>query len=90
MYNNAMTVYSHTYYRIKKLLNNPQSSAKDLAKIISGDRDLSDSLLKTVNSEFYGFPQRINTVTGAIVLLGFDAIRNLLDEQQVFSASPSS
>jgi putative nucleotidyltransferase with HDIG domain len=37
-----------------------------------------------VNSSFYGFPQRISTITGAIVLLGFDAIRNLLLTTSVF------
>ncbi len=79
-----MKVYSLTYYRIKKLINNPQSSARELAEIISRDKLLSGRLLRLVNSEFYGFPQRINTVTGAIVLLGYDAIRNLLNHHQVF------
>ncbi len=79
-----MKVYSLTYYRIKKLLNNPKSSAKDLSEIVSKDLNLSERLLKLVNSEYYGFPQRINTVTGAIVLLGFDALRTLLNDQEVF------
>ena len=45
---------------------------------------LAARLLKLVNSSFYGFPQRISTITGAIVLLGFDAIRNLLLTTSVF------
>jgi putative nucleotidyltransferase with HDIG domain len=45
---------------------------------------LTARLLKLVNSSFYGFPQRISTVTAAIVLLGFDAIRNLLLTTSVF------
>ncbi len=78
-----MTVYSLTYYRIRKLLNNPKTSARDLAAIVSRDKFLSGRLLRIVNSEYYGFPQRINTVTGAIVLLGFDAVRSLLNDPQV-------
>ena len=39
------------------------------------DQVLAARLLRLVNSSFYGFPQRISTITGAIVLLGFDARR---------------
>jgi putative nucleotidyltransferase with HDIG domain len=70
--------------KITELVNNPRSSAKDLARIITDDQVLTARLLKLVNSSFYGFPQRISTVTGAIVLLGFDAIRNLLLTTSVF------
>lgn len=70
--------------KITESVNNPQSSAKDLAKIITEDQVLTARLLKLVNSAFYGFPQRISTVTGAIVLLGFDAIRNLLLTTSIF------
>ncbi len=67
-----------TVLKITELVNDPKSSAKDLAKVITDDQVLTARLLKLVNSSFYGFPQKISTVTGAIVLLGFDAIRNLL------------
>jgi putative nucleotidyltransferase with HDIG domain len=73
-----------TVLKITALVNNPKSSAKDLARIITDDQVLTARLLKLVNSSFYGFPQRISTVTGAIVLLGFDAIRNLLLTTSVF------
>ena len=59
-----------TVLKITELVNNPKSSAKDLARIITDDQVLTARLLKLVNSSFYGFPQRISTVTGAIVLLG--------------------
>jgi len=70
--------------KITELVNDPKSSAKDLARIISDDQVLTARLLKLVNSSFYGFPQRISTVTNAIVLLGFDAIRSLLLTTSVF------
>jgi putative nucleotidyltransferase with HDIG domain len=70
--------------RITELVNDPKSSARDLARIITDDQVLAARLLKLVNSSFYGFPQRISTITGAIVLLGFDAIRNLLLTTSVF------
>ncbi len=73
-----------TVLKITELVNDPKSSAKDLAQVITDDQVLTARLLKLVNSSFYGFPQRISTVTGAIVLLGFDAIRNLLLTTSVF------
>ncbi len=73
-----------TVLRITELVNDPKSSARDLARIITDDQVLAARLLKLVNSSFYGFPQRISTITAAIVLLGFDAIRNLLLTTSVF------
>ncbi|CAB1059734.1 Predicted signal transduction protein [Olavius sp. associated proteobacterium Delta 1] len=73
-----------TVLKITELVNNPKSSAKDLARIITDDQVLTARLLKLVNSSFYGFPQRISTVNTAIVLLGFDAIRSLLLTTSVF------
>jgi putative nucleotidyltransferase with HDIG domain len=67
-----------TMLKIMELVNDPTASAKDLAGVVRDDQVLTARLLRLVNSSFYGFPQRISTVTGAIVLLGFDAIRSLL------------
>jgi len=78
-----------TVLKITELVNDPQSSARDLAGIITDDQVLAARLLKLVNSSFYGFPQRISTITGAIVLLGFDAIRNLLLTTSVFDIFPN-
>ena len=73
-----------TVLKITELVNDPKSSARDLARIITDDQVLAARLLRLVNSSFYGFPQPISTLTGAIVLLGFDAIRNLLLTTSVF------
>ena len=73
-----------TVLKITELVNNPKSSARDLSSVITDDQVLTARLLKLVNSSFYGFPQKISTITGAIVLLGFDAIRNLLLTTSVF------
>jgi HD-like signal output (HDOD) protein len=67
-----------TVLRITELVNNPRTSAQDLAGVVVDDQVLTARLLRLVNSSFYGFPRKVSTVTGAIVLLGFDAIRNLL------------
>jgi putative nucleotidyltransferase with HDIG domain len=78
-----------TLLRITELINDPRASAKDLARIITDDQVLTARLLKLVNSSFYGFPQRIATVTDAILLIGFDAIRSLLLTTSVFDLFPA-
>jgi len=78
-----------TVLRITELVNDPRASAKDLSIIITDDQVLTARLLKLVNSSFYGFPPRVSTVTGAIVLLGFDAIRNLLLTTSVLDLFPA-
>jgi HD-like signal output (HDOD) protein len=78
-----------TLLRITEFINDPRASAKDLARIITDDQVLTARLLKLVNSSFYGFPQRIATVTDAILLIGFDAIRSLLLTTSVFDLFPA-
>lgn len=55
----------------------PDSSALDLGKLIASDQSLSATLLKLVNSAYYGFYRQIKSVTQAIVMLGFNEARNL-------------
>jgi putative nucleotidyltransferase with HDIG domain len=78
-----------TILRITTLVNDPKTSAKDLSGVITDDQIMTARLLKLVNSSFYGFPRKIATVTNAIVLLGFDAIRNLLLTTSIFSLFPN-
>lgn len=55
----------------------PDASAIDLGQHIQADQSLSATLLKLVNSAYYGFYRQIKTVTQAIVVLGFVEVRNL-------------
>lgn len=59
------------------LVGNPKSSARDVAQLISTDQALTAKILKVANSAFYGFARKIATVQLAIVVLGFEAVKNL-------------
>jgi HD-like signal output (HDOD) protein len=80
--NSPFTKYNYNYNKIKWLLNNPRTSVNDLVEAVSEDQDLCDGLIDLVNSDYYGLPQRISTVLGAIFLLGFDAVRILIDSNE--------
>lgn len=56
--------------RAMELLNNPDTSASDIGEIIAEDPALTARLLKIVNSAFYGFPSRIDTISRAITIIG--------------------
>jgi HD-like signal output (HDOD) protein len=66
------------YHRIEKVINDPNSSARNVAAIISQDPNLSAKLLKIVNSAFYGFRQQIDTISRAVTIVGHNQIRDLV------------
>lgn len=63
--------------QIIKIVEDPDSTANDLHKIISNDPALCARVLKVVNSAFYGLPGQIGSINRAIVLLGLNAVKNV-------------
>ena len=68
---------STIYARLNEAMNNPRSSMSHLAQIIKDDPGLTARLLRLVNSAFYGFPSKIETITRAIVIVGMQQLRDL-------------
>ena len=48
-----------------------------LSQVVLRDQSLTANILKLANSSFYGHPRRVTTVTEAVVMLGFSAIKSL-------------
>src|SRR5690554_910989 len=63
--------------KIIQLVEDPESTAQDLNRIISNDPALGARILKVVNSAFYGLPGQIGSINRAIVLLGLNAVKNI-------------
>ena len=72
------------YAKLAETINNPSTTARDVSKILSHDQALTAKLLRLVNSAFYGFPSKISTITQAVVILGFSALKNLVLTTSVF------
>ncbi|MCL2639328.1 MAG: HDOD domain-containing protein, partial [Phycisphaerales bacterium] len=64
--------------KVIELVENPKSTAQDLNKLISNDLALCARILKVVNSAFYGLPGQIGSINRAIVLLGLNAVKNIV------------
>lgn len=71
-------------HHINRMMMNPRTSAKDVAQLISNDPAITAKILRVVNSSFYGFPTRINTVTHAIVILGFNTVKSIVLSTSIF------
>ncbi|MCU0412627.1 MAG: HDOD domain-containing protein [Bacteroidetes bacterium] len=63
---------------VVELVDNPKTSASKLGKVISSDQALTAKVLKIANSPFYGFPKKISTIDFAIIVLGFDALKEIV------------
>lgn len=63
---------------INKIVASDTSSHSRLAKVILQDFALTNKLLKLVNTASFGnFGGNINTISKAVVILGFDTVRNI-------------
>ncbi len=58
------------FHQITDAINNPNSSSAYIANVIAKDMALSVKLLRLVNSAFYGFPRKIDTLSMAITVIG--------------------
>lgn len=65
-------------FEVSKLLENPMTSATELGRVISRDQGLVAKILTMANSPLYGLPRRVSTIEFAIVILGFEHIKNVV------------
>ena len=54
------------------------TSTNELGKIISKDQGLTAKILTVANSPLYGLPRKVSTIEFAIVVLGFEQIKNIV------------
>jgi HD-like signal output (HDOD) protein len=71
-------LFAHTARNIASLSADDEASVNELAQVILGDSAMTARVLRMANSAYYNpSNQRINTVSRAIVLLGFDVVRGI-------------
>ena len=64
--------------QIMRSINNPSTSAEELNNLIRMDQGLASKVLRIVNSAYYGLPKKVSTITQAVMILGFNTVRNLV------------
>lgn len=63
---------------VSAMLDNERTSANDLCKVISKDQAIVAKILAVANSPLYGLPRRVSTIEFAVVIIGFEHMRNIL------------
>lgn len=65
------------YLQLKQELDDPKSSLLKVAEVIARDPALTVRLLRMVNSAFFGFGQKIDTISQAVSMLGTQQVHDL-------------
>lgn len=81
------------YARACELVESPDSSADDVAAVISCDPNLTMRLLGLVNSSYFNLAQSVDTVSRAITVVGMRDLYNLViavTAVRTFSKIPNS
>jgi len=68
---------------IIKIINDPDSTAKDIEEIIQVDPPLTARVLKVANSAYYSPQNKISEIDQAVIWLGFNTVKELILSQKV-------
>ena len=66
------------FHQIQKVLNDSDTGAIQVAAVLSEDPAMSMKVLKLTNSAFYGLSRQIESVRQAVMVVGTEAVRNLV------------
>lgn len=66
------------YFKVNKALQNNEASIKGIADIIEMDQAMSSKVLHIVNCAFYGFCSKISSIPQAVMILGFNTVKNAI------------
>ena len=72
--------------RVMELVNNPRTSAPQMAEVLRRDQVLTAKVLRLVNSSFYNLSTEVTDVSKALAFLGFNTISVLVLGTSVFSS----
>jgi putative nucleotidyltransferase with HDIG domain len=64
--------------KVMQLIESESASADELAKVVASDPAVAARVLKISNSSFYGCQRQIQTLSHAIMVLGFSTLKSLV------------
>lgn len=69
---------SHVTNQVIKLTSDPKTTVSELADTITQDQVITAKVLKMANSAYYGYARKIFNIKEAVMILGFNTVRNLV------------
>lgn len=73
-----LNVIPKVVFELMKILDNPNTTANELNKIISKDQALVTKILSVANSPLYGLQRKVSTIDFAILVLGFKELKSII------------
>ncbi len=64
--------------KVLQLIESETTTAEDLARVVSSDAAVAARVLKISNSSFFGCRRQINTLSHAIMMLGYNTLKSLI------------
>ena len=64
--------------KVMRLIESENATAEELAKVVASDPAVAARVLKISNSSYYGCQRQIQTLSHAIVVLGFATLKSLI------------
>lgn len=71
--------------KIMEVAEDPASAISDLEKLIERDPAIASRVVAVSNAVFYGFPRKINSISQAIMVLGFEMVKGLAVSTAIFN-----
>lgn len=65
-------------FEVTRLLSNPKTSTSQLAEMMAKDHGLTAKVLAIANSPLYGIKRKVSSIEFAILVLGFQEIKNII------------
>lgn len=81
-----MPSFSTTVAKVLEICNRPDAAANDLNRVISYDPVLTGKLIKLINSAYFGLPNRVTSLTRAIIMLGINTVKNMVLSTSVLAS----
>jgi HD-like signal output (HDOD) protein len=72
------------YRAMQAAIADSDADAASIARVLERDVAMCAKVLQLVNSAYFGLPRHISSIEDAVVLLGFDLVRNLALAAEVF------
>ncbi len=74
----SLPTLPYIYTETMRKLKNPDTTAREIGKLIEKDISLTAEILRIVNSSYYAIRNKISNPSQAVVMLGMTAVRDIV------------
>ncbi len=73
----SLPAMPHVAARILQMVNNPNVRVEEIQDIMISDQAITSKILMIANSAYYGLRRAVDTLSDAIFVLGFEAVKKI-------------